>query len=217
MKKNSIVVEVAQPLPETMAAMVLIEKTLRINNIEIDLSIAYYYEEGEELGKYLPNNKGQGHRIFVNPMNCKNQINSLCINPNCPEAYCSGYTSDPTLFGVTIHEFCHLLQFKIFENIVPDFGKAFSYERLYLNDYANNGYLDELAEIMSLYITNPYLLKLISKPHFDFLKKFFKSPVPCSSGRCIEIFSGFPIHVKKDLKERWGIVFNIDTEKFEKI
>jgi len=214
-RKNKLVVEIDRPLEETTAAISIITAMLEKNNISLDLSIAYDYE-CEGLGMYIPNEKGQESRIFVNPSKCKTQLETFLIEDDCPEPYCSGYTSDFTLFGVTIHEFCHLLQFKVFKDIIPEFGKAFPYDRLYLNDYSNNGYLDELAEIMSLYLTNPYLLNLISKPHFEFLKKFFKSPVSCSLSKSSEIFNRFPIHVKKDLEKRWGIVFNIDTEKFEK-
>lgn len=213
-KKSSIYVEVDVPIEDTQVAMVLIERFLKTNNLKMNLSIAYDYES-EECGVYRPFEKGQEYRIFVNPSICKTQ--EEVSKQNFEEPFSPGYCADVTLFGVTIHEFCHLLQYKICPTMIKDYGEAFPTERFNLNGYSNNEIHDELAEIMTLYITNPYLLWLISKTHYNFCKKYFKSPIACSEKRCAFIYKGWPASVKEHLKDKWGIVYNISTKKFVKV
>ena len=210
----SIVVEIDSPLSDTNAAIQMITKLLRVNNLSMDLSISYAYD-CEESGLYLPNHKGQSHRIFVNPLNCSTEEDIL--SNTMSEPFCAGYCADSTLFGVTIHEFCHLLQYQVYENIIPEYGKEFPTERIYLNEYCNETLFDELAEVMTLYITNPFLLKMISKKHWSFCKRFFKSPVACSEQRCYIIYQGFPIHVKDHMRDKWGITYDYNIEKFVRL
>lgn len=213
-KESSISVSIEVPLEDTQAVIVLIERFLKKNNIAINLSIVYDYEM-EESGVYKPFDLNQIYRIFVNPLNCKTQ--SDIFHQNFEEPFCPGSHSDLTIFGVTIHEFCHLLQYQIYPSIIQDYIQNFQTDRFNLNGYSNNEIHDELAEIMTLYITNPYLLFLISKPHFNFCKKYFKSPVPCSPQRCFIIYKGFPVKVKEEIKQRWGITYNYCSKNFTKV
>jgi hypothetical protein len=212
--KYDVTVEVDSPIEETASAIFLIKKLLRINKIKMKLSIAYDYTY-EGCGVYYPNLRNQGYRIFINPMNCK--TNDDIDKNNWKEPFCPGSNCDMTIFGVTLHEFSHVLEYKVFPNIIPNYGKEFPENRFYLNQYSNNTLEDELAEVLTLYITNPYLLKLISESHFKFCKKYFKSPVDCTKERCSSIYDGFPILVKKSIKEKWNIVYNVDIEDFVKV
>jgi len=212
--KNSVLVEVDVPIEDTQAAIVLIERFLYKNNLKMSISIAYDYES-EECGVYRPFEKGQEYRIFVNPSKCKTQED--VTKQDFGEPFSPGSHCDLTLFGITIHEFCHLLQYKVYPSIIKDYSDAFPTERFNLNEYSNNEIHDEIAEIMTLYITNPYLLLLISRPHFNFCKKYFKSPISCSSYRCAFIYKGWPPRVKEQLKKKWGIAYNISTKKFVKV
>jgi hypothetical protein len=217
-KKSSIYVEVDSPMIETQHAMFIIEKFLKKNNIKMNLSIAYDYSLNAS-GVYFPFVKGQEYRIFINPFKCKSEeeIINQDINNQNNEAFCPGSPCDLTSFGIILHEFCHILQYKVYPTIIKDYSKEFPVERFYLNSYSNNEIHDEIAEIMTLYITNPYLLKLISKNHFNFCKKYFKSPISCTEDRCSFIYSGWPIRVKEHLKKDWGITYNISTKKFVRI
>lgn len=211
---NQILVEIDAPMDDTSSAIVLIERTLEKNNIKSKLSIAYDFDL-DACGCYYPKEKSQANRIFVNPSNCKTQEDIHA--QNWIEPFCPGSPCDMTLFSVTIHEFCHFLQYKVYPTIIKDFSKEFPTTRFYLNQYCNNEIKDELAEIMTLYLTNPYLLRLISKPHFNFCKKYLKSPVECSLKRCVTIYNGFPIPVKEHLEKHWKIVFDADKQKFVKV
>jgi len=213
-EKSSIFVEVDVAIEDTRAAMVIIERLLNKNNIKMNLLIAYDYES-EEYGVYRPFEKGQEYRIFVNPSKCKTP--DEVSKQDFEEPFSPGYCADVTLFGVTIHEFCHLLQYRVYPSIIKDYGEAFPIERFNLNEYSNNEIHDELAEIMTLYIVNPYLLQMLSKKHFNFCKKYFKSPVPCTSYRCDFIYKGWPASVKEHLKKKWGIAYNICTKKFVRV
>jgi hypothetical protein len=217
MEKNQILVEVDSPFIETSLASDLINKLIIKNKIKLKLSIAYdFNSDFAGLFQSLEHaNKPNFARIYINPNVCKKteDVN----NEKYDEPYCLGYSSDLTIFGTTIHEFCHVLQLKVYPTIIKDFIESFPIERFYLTNYCNNDIVDEMAEIMTLYITNPYLLKLISIKHYKFFKKYFKSPIACSKEKCFKIFKVFPKHVKKDLKERWKIVFNFKNNRFQHI
>ena len=214
MKKNNIIVEVDCPIEGTSVAIGIINKFLKINNIKIKkLSIAYDYEY-DGYGIYYPYLIGQKYRIFINPLNCIDIGNE---NEDDNDPVYPGYCADLSIFGITIHEFTHLLQYKVYPNLISEYNKTFPIERFYLNNYSNNEIHDEIAEVMTLYITNPYLLKLLSKNHFNFCKKFFKSPVKCTLSKCREIYNSFPIKVKEHLKNHWNIVLDVNTNKFIKV
>lgn len=211
LKNVNINVDVDNPIFETAVAMELITKLAKKNKISFDLTISYDFAT-DDMGFYLPNSFTHKHKIFINPHNCKSLIDAdECFD----EPFYHGYTADITIFGVTIHEFSHYLSMTVFPNMLKDFRYAFPTTRLYLNDYSNNDLRDELAEILTIYITNPYLLKLISKNHWEFCKNYFKSPVACSVKKCYEIYQDFPVHVKEHMAMRWGYIYNICSEKFE--
>jgi hypothetical protein len=199
---------------ESYMAIKLIERLLRKNNINRVLRIAYDFE-CEDGGYYYPLMKTD--TIFVNPDNCYN-IRQYKEDDASPEnMFYPGYTSDNTIYGTILHEFSHFLCFQVFKNIMEEYKKEFPNKRLYLNSYSNAEIDEEIANLITLYISNPYLLKLISEKHFDFLKRFFKTPRPVSSNTCFQIYQKFPIHVKQELKEKWGIIYNHERKKFEKI
>lgn len=209
-KKTNISVEVATPLRETKSAILLIRSLLEKNNIQMNLKIIYDYE-CKEMGFYLNNDKAR-KIIFINPLNCKNSKSLERGESGYP-----GFTKDLSVFGVTIHEFCHLLQFENFNTILRDYAREFPTDRLYLNEYSNNALHDEVAEAMALYITNPLILKMISIKHWHFFKKYFKSPVACSQERSFKIYKNWPINIKNKLKTSWGITYDEYKKKLVRL
>lgn len=224
-RKNIITVQVDTAMEDTLVAISVIEKLLKKNKLTMDLIIGYDFKM-EDRGCFYP--QVRKNIIFINPTKCcsKKEINKQeMINLKLmdeeelifKEPFYPGSPSDLTLFGTTLHEFMHLLQFKVYKNIISEYTKRFPTERFYLNDYCNNEICDELAEIMTLYVTNPYLLKLISKKHYDFCKEFFKSPTSCNVQKCHCIYEGFPISVKEHLKHRWKLAYDENLKKFVRI
>jgi len=213
-RNKQIKVLIDSPHILTSSAIYLIQMFRTKNKLNFDFAIAYDYNM-EEYGCYYPGSKGQGkNTVFVNPDLCLDRNN---IEDSDKKISCEGYTWDVSLFGIIIHEFCHFLQFQVYKTIVKDFKKEFPTTRLYLNDYCNNELIDEMAEIMTLYIVNPYLLKLISLDHYKFLKLYFKSPIACSKEKCFVIYEGFPQDIKDELETKWNIVYNHHEEDFERV
>ncbi|HAT77038.1 MAG TPA: hypothetical protein DCS19_09385 [Flavobacterium sp.] len=212
--KNKIVVEIDCPLDDTISSMGIIEKFLNVNKIKMNLSIAYDYSM-DLMGLYIPNEKDHKFRIFINPLMCKEIKQEYSLTFDGDNNFCPGSNFDRTLFSATIHEFCHLLQYQIYDTIISDYKQKFQIDRLILNDYSNVNIMEELAEIMTLYMTNPYLLKMISKEHFKFIKSYFKSPVECSMDKCMDIYKGFPITIKKFIEANWFIYYNAKLDRLE--
>lgn len=209
--KNNVVIEIANPQFELAFAIKVINLFFNKNNIKSKLSIALDYNLKEEIGSYYPFKPEHKYRIFVNPSLCLSTDKSNYDNP-----FFTGYISDLTLFGVTIHEFTHFLQFVIYPNIIDDYIKKFPVNRFILNNFSDNSIYDEVAELISFYIINPYLFKLISDQHFNFFKSYFKPALPFSLSKAIRIYSSYPLHIKQHLNNIWKINLNINTGKFIK-
>lgn len=208
--KTQIHIDVVRPIDQTALAIHLIRRFSNVNKLYFDLTIVYDFGL-DDCGEYHPYERYQKNKIFINPLVCGKTSSDL------PEPFCPGYVADISIFGVTIHEFCHFLQYRIYPGIIDDYKNTFPIQRFYLNNYSNNAIVDEMAEVMTLYITNPYLLKIISVEHWQYFKRFFKSPVACSFGRTKRIYEKFPIIVKEHLKNTFGIVYNVATDTFDQL
>jgi hypothetical protein len=189
-------------------ALKLIERFSKINKVKIKIDVALDWNM-PEAGIYYCQNKKYKNKIFINPKNCGSITDAT--------DYYIGYSKDITIFGVILHEFSHFLCYQVYPTLINDYKKYFATERLYLNDYSNNEIRDEIAEIMTLYFTNPFLLKLISKKHIQFFKKYFKSISPCSYRHMLMMYQDYPIPVKEDMIKRWNIIFDEYTAFFKKI
>ena len=218
MKKNlkSPPFLLVNPPVEILIAHSVIEKLKVANNMkfknELTIKLDFTLEDPIS-GFYLF--KDDVFAIYVNPQNC-NSMNDIHFGINNEELSNHGYIADMTMLGVTIHEFCHFLCWQIFPTLKTDYTEAFPTERLYLTEYANTDVEEELVEIMRLYITNPLFLKLINKDVYNFLKGYFKSPYPCSDKHSYAFYSDFPEEVKRGLKNKWNIVYNVKTKKFQR-
>jgi len=204
-------IDIASPPQEITVFMILLKRMKKKNNLDFCLKIMIDYSM-PGMGVYFRSKKGM---IFINPENCINIEDISNINDKVD--FWNGYVKDLTLFGVTIHEFCHYASEEVFSGMINDYRKTFPTKRLRLNDYSNNSIDDEIAETMTLYITNPLFLKLISKEHWDFFKKYFTSPVPTSHKQSYDIYEKFPPIIKERLKNDWNIDYNILTNKFFKL
>jgi hypothetical protein len=201
---------------ETYMALHLIEILLVKNKINRVLRLCYDFTAVNEGGYYYP--LIRTNTIFVNPDNCINMAREYKDEDDSKEnIFYFGYTCDKSIFGAVLHEFSHFLCYQVYKTLVDDYKREFPNKRLMLDNYSNSGLEEELANIMMLYISNPYLLKLVDERHFKFLKGYFKSPVSSSNNSCFHIYEKFPMHVKNNLKEKWNIIYNYKTKKFEKI
>lgn len=131
--------------------------------------------------------------------------NSLTINPTrCDK------TGEWSFFNILVHEFSHLIdnKFKICPHYVTKFSDKKS--KLHLTNYAKRckDPVEELAEIISLYLRNPYLLKLISMSHYTFISRFFKPTVPCNHDYFLSQYELCSPRYKKTLTKKYGITIS---------
>lgn len=168
-------------------------------NFELDIAIDYSLEP---LGEYDLIN----HIIYINP--------SKCIQEEESAKY---YINDYSMFGVLIHEFSHFLSLTYFKNFINDYTNQFPHvdDRAILNEYGNTDIREEVAELISSYIVNPYFIKMLSIKHYKFLKSYFKSPVPCSEKKFISIYKTFDYSIKKLIKNKYRIDYNIENNKLD--
>ena len=139
-KRNKrILVQIDSPHKLATAAIYLIEKIRSKNKMRFDLLVAYDFNM-KEMGCYYPNLPHCKHIIFVNPLQCLDRDEDT---PPPLKISCEGYTTDFSLFGVIIHEFCHFLQFNNFKNIEKNYRHKFPTQRFYINSYCNNEIIDE--------------------------------------------------------------------------
>lgn len=196
---------------EILIANSLIKKFKKKNDIDFDLSICLDYMI-EEYGVYCP--VEFPNYIIINP--------DLAIGINDKESHLKlssyyGYINDYSLIANTLHEFSHFLCYQVYTTIIDDYEKEFPIDRLYLCDYSNENITEEIAEIIRLYILNPLLLKLIDKPVYDFVRRYFKSPSPVSHKHTLGIIDDFPIDIKTELIDKWKIVHDYGTKKLVKV
>lgn len=204
-----VLVEV--PQDNINSAWGLINKLEEINGFVFDLNICLDWSM-KEVGVYYP--MADGHNIYINPDRCKtcDDAKKETLEPFYP-----GYFRDHTTFGVTIHEFCHFLTLNDLRKMRALYMLEFPTERLYLNDYSNNSIDDEIAEALSVYIVNPFLLKEVVFDRWSFFKEHLKSPVATSANQFFKLYDSFPISVKEELKTKWGLVFDVSKWDFIRI
>lgn len=205
---------IATPQTQFREAAEVITKFGKINKLNSNVSIIIDYnliDDDKSLlrGVYYPD---RINKIYVNPDAC-DDIKDVATSP---KKFYYRYTNDPTIFGVTIHEFCHYLVEIEYPCILQGFKHDFPKDRLYLNYYSDYTVEDEMVEAMTLYIVNPFLLKLISYKHWKFFKGFFKPTTACTTKEFLKIYNDYPQEVKIDLKDKWNIEYNIDNNKFER-
>lgn len=185
-------IEIVSVEKELIKAIKMIDRFLRLNKINFKYSIAFDFNYSQ-LGFCYP---GIENKIYINPKNC---AQSIFLYRDCFPRF----SEDCTIFGVALHEFCHLIDHKF--DLTDSYKILFS-EKFPLNPYAHvGGIYEEVAEILSLYMTNPYFLKLINFDIFDFFRERFKSPTECSQRTFLRFYKKWPKHIQEICKSQWGI------------
>lgn len=172
-------------------AISLINKFLKLNKlkipfkINIDYSLDYY-------GLFDPSKRFEfkvNHELFHKY--AESEKNNA-----------AGFTYDRTLLGVCIHEFCHLVDEQLG---LEQMYRAEFKEKLILNDYCEEMWCEELAEVFMLFITNPYLLEFIDDDRFEFFKSLFKSPTNCTEATFKTKYKSWSKEIQRVCRDLWGI------------
>lgn len=171
-------------------AVELIDKFKRINkdnfrfniNIDYDIKDCGYYESGSG--------------IVINP--------GLMSKPFF--SYGSPLTLQTNITTLVLHEFGHFLdsRYKI-ELKYLDYCEK--HATLPITPYAqyDNLLYEEIAEILQLFMSNPYLLKLVDKKRYNWFRKFFKSPTPCTEKEFIKIWNTWNFKTKNECAHSYSV------------
>ena len=212
--KNFVMV---RPPDELYMAYFVIKEFEKVNNItyknnlivKVDFALpmdgsgCYYYEDDK-------------FSIHINPFNCCTAEEYRFGNEDEEYSF-FGYITDLTMYGVAIHEYCHFLCWQIYPTLLEEYKEEFPTDRLYLSDYTcRSDHEEELVELMHLYFENPMFLKMLNNKVYLFFKRRFKSPSTCSHKNAFDFYKDFPEDIKRQLKDRWKIVYNVKTKKFER-
>lgn len=175
---------------EVHQAFKIIERFARINQMELE----YKFTLDFTLDCYGLYDPAKPYEIRVNPYHFRNVAKE---EPHAPF-----YTSDFSLMGVCVHEFCHLFDDRtdLLKSYIKDFP-----ERLVLNQNSTTNRAEELAELMSLFVLNPYFLKIINFEVFDFMSQMIKSPSQVTEKSFLSKYKRWNKAVKTHCKETWGV------------
>lgn len=183
-------IKVSELHVEIDKAIKIIDKLLKINKIKIKYSINMNFKM-KCYGEFNPENENE---ISINP--------TFSIEDSGSEINASYYSCDFSILGIAIHEIAHLLDQKF--EISKEYRKSFP-KQFILNHNSKKDRIEELAEILMLYILNPYLLKIINLEVFNFLKDYFISPSSCSKDYFCRKWSAWPKEIRDDCVNRWKI------------
>ena len=206
----------SNPPEDVLVAYGLLMEFLKINGLlslakPITIKLDYYLEDDPTIcGEYFLYDDPWS--IHINPKACI--INSKQSFNDCNEVSYHGYPVDMSMFGVTIHEFAHLIVNNFYPTLFDDFKHEFPQKRLYLTRYTESDPSEELVELIRLYIQNPLFLKMIDIKSYKFIKSKFKSPTACSNKQAYRFYTEFPKEIRHRLEVDWGIMYDIEKERF---
>lgn len=171
----------------------LLERFKKINGLNFQLDIKIDFSE-PDLGRF--NYDPLDQSIYVNPVKCENKkFNDLL-----------GHPTDCSVYATLIHETGHNLDRKYF--LVPNYHqKNRGLKRLIGGDFDTSDIREELADILTIYLTNPYYLKLIDKERYCWLKSKFKSPTPCGYQTFLKLYNRWPKKVQDKFCTDYNIKF----------
>jgi hypothetical protein len=130
--------------------------------------------------------------------------NKIKLNPERCE-----HTGEWSLFLIAMHEFSHLIDDRF--KMLSFYEKEFEEEqyRLPLTTYSKTSVEEELAEVISAYLLYPYFLKSISAKHYNFIKRFIKSPKECTKKEFMKDYERWSKKHKEKMKNKYG--FYLET------
>jgi len=175
----------------------LINRFKKANDINFRLDIKLDLAE-KDLGYFWYDPKD--NVIYINPINCKHKkFNDML-----------GHPKDNSIYATISHEFGHFLDLKY--NLLAEYTKKnFALKRLILTSHGKKLEIEELADMLQLYLTNPYYLKLIDIERYNWVKGYFKSPRPCGIKTFMKYYNNWPKKVQQKFCDNYGFIIKNDT------
>ncbi len=193
MKDLSPKVYIKTPPKEIQVAFKLIDKFLKLNKIVIPTFDLIIDCSIDSFGVFYPGTT----EIHVNI----DLINNLEPERIHSRRYIDQYNLD----GVVLHEFCHYFLDQYKNKLLDDFTEEFKEEKNFLNYNSSLSVEEYFVESLCIYLTNPFLLKLVEGFLFDFYSERFKSPTPCTKVFFIKTYDSWNDDVKNQLEKIWKI------------
>ena len=178
-------------------AVKLIERFRDKNEVPLQkLIIRTDFEENDFGCYYYDKKKGQC-TIYVNPTECmRHEMNGFGRHPD-----------DYSLTGVVVHEFCHFIDdlYKLERKYRKN---NFSRKRLCVNVWAKNAVVEELTELLAMFILNPYLLKVLDEERYDWFRSLFIPITPCTKNYFMNQYKKWCPDAKQVMKKKFNLVIN---------
>lgn len=182
---------------------------VKLNNIKLKKLIISWDFDDHELGYYLYGKRVSKHKceIFVNPRNC------VMVSTK-------GYDNHPennTISAVILHEFSHYIEHLY--GLTKQYAKlegTFKPKILMVTSTSSTCLEEEMAEMVSLFICNPYLLKVIDPDRYKWLRKIIKSPTPCTAANFFKSFSNWCPEAKKECRDKFKLLINTKKKTVNK-
>ena len=186
--KDQISIEVYKYGPQFTKVNRLINRFRKLNKFKIIKKILLDFEY-KELA-YM--HRGD-FNLYVNPLNCFNQKGEML-----------GHPEDEGLISSLMHEFGHLLNDKF--GLIEEYPTiTWEKKNCFLSYQSKENNDEELANLISLYMTNPYCLKLISEERYKWLKTKFSTPTACTKHKFITLYNEWGFDARKQFQRKWKI------------
>jgi len=186
MRKYSTSVSILSYGTSLNRGLTIIEKFKKVNGIDFELEIKLDFDD-PNLGYLWYSDQKKVKVIYINPLRCTNlKKNNLY-----------GYPKDNSICSTISHEFGHFLDLKL-KLLEPYNTEEFTNKKLILTKYAREDLKEELADLIAVYLINPYCIKLLDKERYDWLRTKFKSPSPCGLKTFMNYYNVWP-----GTKQRW--------------
>jgi len=174
----------------------LIELFKKRNNMNFHIEIKLDFDE-PDLGRY--EYKDTDKAIYINPSNCS----SL----ESPKGGLLGHPNDYSICSVIMHEFSHFIDHRL--GLEAEYVKQpFTKETMAVTEYALTSKQEELADLMAVYMINPYFVHLVAPERFEWLKGKFKSPAPFGQKTFIRNYNRWSMGVKLIAFDVYGLKVN---------
>lgn len=171
----------------------LIDRFKEINDLHFDLEIKIDFDE-PDLGYF--NYHERDKALYINPLTSARWTNKKDVR--------TGHPRDNSICATIIHEFSHYLD-KRFHLLKEYQGKKFALKSLVFTPHGKKDIIEELADLLALYMLNPYFVLLADRERFMWMKSRFKSPSVCGKKTFVKYWYLWTPKQRKRVRDGYGI------------
>lgn len=174
----------------------MVLKTLKLNNLDhIKIEFKIDYKDDANLGYFLPS---KPNTIFFNPKTMEKNVEFF------KSSY--GFHEIGDIKSVFLHELGHFLDHHF--SLKNQYMKVQFAKKFEPNQYSTTDMDEEIAEMIRIYLANPYFLKFIDSERYQFMKDRLQTPTACSIRTMKKLYNNLSEEMKFDIKKK----FNLDVK-----